>query len=127
MGNIKYPDAHSRTRVDWDFLNNIRPRGIRPTDLDGFVEYERRGLFLEHNPLYKEFPDGKNGQHNTFRNICLYHPDFFAISFQSDLDEYRRPVNIQRIRTYSVQGIKDGYEPNLETIIDLYKRFGKQK
>lgn len=63
--------AAGRWAYDASGLSSAFPRNISPTDVDGFVEIDGRGLFLEHKEYDPEIHDDPffmpRGQHRAYK------------------------------------------------------------
>jgi len=53
------PEEYAKRLWDWTDLNVCFERGIRLTDIDGFVEVGNKFLFLEGKPLGGRLPKGQ--------------------------------------------------------------------
>lgn len=122
MGNIKNQKAHSEIRVDWEFLNDCFPRGIRPTDLDGFVEECGCGLILEHKRPDQLIP---TGQEKSFINICEKNK-IVVIVFWADLFENGDIKKLYDIKTFAKRHGKieiKKHDPTIDNLKFLVKKW----
>ena len=78
IGNIRNIDDFINNLIPWDKLNGAFPRGIRPTDIDGFTEVNNRFLFLE---AKNSNSDLTRGQRWAFERLSRVSPAITFIVF----------------------------------------------
>jgi hypothetical protein len=76
---IYWPDTYLRSIWDWKILDGCFPRGIRPTDIDGWVELCGYFLVLEGKGPGVPVPEGQRRAFNRMHRWNQIIPGLFTI------------------------------------------------
>ncbi|MCI0443017.1 hypothetical protein L0152_07345 [bacterium] len=120
FGNIKNREAHKDTRVDWYFLNDLFPRGIKAMDLDGAVEINGNLLILEHKQPGQEIP---KGQQYLFETLTKTNRKIRVIVFWAKLDTDGRIEYVEQINYYRIgkpEDYKEKSQEGIRALVDIW-------